>query len=58
MVKSWSPTGHPLPTELNAPPQQRHTAKRVFDRLIPERSMDNFSSDRLRDYIKRRKRRS
>lgn len=44
-----------LRTDLDAPRKQRHTAKRVFDRLVAEHGMDNVSYGRIRDYIKRRK---
>jgi hypothetical protein len=44
-----------LRTDLDAPRKQRHTAKRVFDRLVAEHDMDNVSYGRIRDYVKRRK---
>ncbi|MEV4580494.1 IS21 family transposase [Nonomuraea jabiensis] len=44
-----------LRTDLDAPRKQRHTAKRVFDRLVAEHGMNNVSYGRIRDYIKRRK---
>lgn len=44
-----------LRADLDAPRKQRHTAKRVFDRLVDEHGMDNVSYGRVRDYIRRRK---
>ncbi|MFE7114948.1 IS21 family transposase [Streptomyces sp. NPDC057654] len=44
-----------LRADLAAPRKQRHTAKRVFDRLVEEHGMENVSYGRVRDYIKRRK---
>ncbi len=44
-----------LRADLDAPRKQRHTAKRVFDRLVDEHGMENVSYGRVRDYIRRRK---
>ncbi|MDI9889238.1 IS21 family transposase [Streptomyces sp. HNM0645] len=44
-----------LRADLDAPRKQRHTAKRVFDRLVDEHSMEDVSYGRVRDYIRRRK---
>ncbi|MDQ0913503.1 hypothetical protein QFZ22_009575 [Streptomyces canus] len=35
--------------------KQRHTAKRVFDRLVDEYGMDGVTYGRVQDYIRRRK---
>jgi hypothetical protein len=44
-----------LRADLDASRKQRHTAKRVFDRLVDEHGMEHVSYGRVRDYIKRRK---
>ncbi|MER5432387.1 hypothetical protein [Streptomyces sp. NPDC002588] len=44
-----------LRADLDAPRKQRHTAKRVFDRLVDEHGMENVSYGRVRDYSRRRK---
>ncbi|GGY14118.1 hypothetical protein GCM10010358_77900 [Streptomyces minutiscleroticus] len=44
-----------LRADLDAPRKQRHTAKRVFDRLVDEHGMEDVSYGRVRDYIRRRK---
>ncbi|NUP20969.1 MAG: IS21 family transposase [Streptomyces sp.] len=44
-----------LRADLDAPRKQRHTAERIFDRLVAEHGMDNVSYGRIRCYVKRRK---
>ena len=40
-----------LRTDLDAPRKQRHTAKRVFDRLLEEHQAHGISYDMVRDYV-------
>jgi len=44
-----------LRADVDAPRKQRHTAKRVFDRLVAEFGMEGVSYGRVRDYIARRR---
>jgi transposase len=44
-----------LRADLDAPRKQRHTAKRVFDRLVAEYGMEGVSYGRVRDYVARRR---
>jgi transposase len=44
-----------LRADLDAPRKQRHTAKRVFDRLAAEHGMRDVSYGRVRDYVARRR---
>lgn len=45
-----------LRDDLDAPRKQRHTAKRVFDRLIDERHAEGISARMVRDYVGGRRR--
>ncbi|MEY9962400.1 hypothetical protein ABIA33_000426 [Streptacidiphilus sp. MAP12-16] len=45
-----------LRADLDAPRKKRHTAKRVFDRLVDEHGMDHVSYGRVRDYAPGNKR--
>lgn len=47
-----------LRTDLDAPRKQRHTAKRVFDRLLEEHQAHGISYDMVRDYVAVRRARS
>ena len=44
-----------LRDDLDAPKKQRHTAKRVFDRLVDERAAPDVSYSTVRDYVARRR---
>jgi transposase len=44
-----------LRSDLDAPRKQRHTAKRVFDRMVDEHQMTDVSYSIVGDYIKRRR---
>ena len=44
-----------LRTDLDAPRKQRHTVKRIYDRLIDEHAMTDVSYRRVRDYVAERK---
>lgn len=45
-----------LRADLDAPKKQQHTVKRIYDRLVDERTMtDTFSYRRVRDYVAERK---
>lgn len=44
-----------LRVDLDAPRKQRHTAKRIYDRLIDEHSMHNVSYQVVRGYVAERK---
>ncbi|MGW2206975.1 IS21 family transposase [Streptomyces sp. NPDC001774] len=44
-----------LRADLKAPRKQRHTVKRVFDRLVAEHGMTDVSYGRVRDYIAKRR---
>ena len=44
-----------LRDDLDAPRKQRHTAKRVFDRLIDEHDVPDVSYSTVRDYVARRR---
>ncbi len=44
-----------LRADVDAPRKQRHTAKRVFDRLVAEFGMEGVSYGRVRDYVARRR---
>jgi len=43
-----------LRTDLDAPRKQRHTAKRIFDRLVVEHGADDITYQIVRTYVKRR----
>jgi transposase len=48
-----------LRSDLDAPKKQRHTARRIFARLIDERGATDLSYSTVRDYVRiRRDRRS
>jgi hypothetical protein len=40
-----------LRADLDAPRKQRHTAKRVFDRLLEEHQAQGISYGMVRDYV-------
>src|SRR6266545_5397220 len=40
-----------LRADLNAPRKQRHTAKRIFDRLVAEQEMEGISYATVSDYV-------
>jgi hypothetical protein len=40
-----------LRTDLDAPKKQRHTVKRIYDRLIDKHAMTDVSYRRVRDYV-------
>lgn len=42
-------------SDLDAPRKQRHTVKRIYDRLIEEHTMTDVSYRRVRDYVAERK---
>jgi transposase len=44
-----------LRVDLDAPRKQRHTAKRIHDRLIAEHDADGVSYSAVRDYVSRRR---
>ncbi|MBC9719727.1 IS21 family transposase [Streptomyces sp. TRM66268-LWL] len=44
-----------LRADLRAPPKQRHTAKRVFDRLVDEHTAAEISYGMVRDYVRVRR---
>lgn len=44
-----------LRADLDAPKKQRHTVKRIYDRLIDEHRMSDISYRRVRDYVAERK---
>lgn len=44
-----------LREDLEAPPKQRHTARRVFTRLVEEHAMTEVSYGRVRDYVRLRR---
>ncbi|MBG0831626.1 IS21 family transposase [Planomonospora sp. ID67723] len=44
-----------LRTDLDAPRKQRHTAKRIFDRLLEEHDADQLSYGMVRDYARKRR---
>lgn len=45
-----------LVADLDAPRKQRHTATRIFDRLITEHGMTGISYDTVRSYVAQRRR--
>ncbi|MFI6537956.1 hypothetical protein ACIBHY_36275 [Nonomuraea sp. NPDC050547] len=44
-----------LRVDLDAPRKQRHTAKRIFDRLLEEHDADDVSYGMVRDYVRKRR---
>jgi transposase len=44
-----------LESDLDAPRKQRHTAKRVWERLVDEHGMTGLSYSTVRDYVSRRR---
>ncbi|MFE0358790.1 IS21 family transposase [Streptomyces nigra] len=44
-----------LQADLDAPTKQRHTAQRIFDRLVDEHSADDISYPMVRTYVKDRR---
>jgi transposase len=40
-----------LRADLDAPRKQRHTAKRIFDRLVAEQEMEGISYATVSDYV-------
>ena len=44
-----------LRADLDAPKKQRHTAQRVFDRLVDEHNVIDVSYSTVRDYVARRR---
>ncbi|PXX58468.1 hypothetical protein DFR70_114152 [Nocardia tenerifensis] len=44
-----------LRADLDAPRKQRHTIKRIFERLMDERGMTDVAYQTARDYVDRRK---
>jgi transposase len=44
-----------LREDLDAPPKQRHTAQRIWQRLVDERHMVELSYSTVRDYVARRR---
>jgi hypothetical protein len=44
-----------LRVDLDAPPKQRHTAKRIFDRLVEEHDAADVSYGMVRDYVAKRR---
>jgi transposase len=44
-----------LREDLDAPPKQRHTAQRVWERLVDEHGMVELSYSTVRDYVGRRR---
>lgn len=44
-----------LREDLDAPRKQRHTARRVWQRLVEEQGMDEVSYSTVRDYVARRR---
>ena len=44
-----------LRVDLDAPPKQRHTAKRIFDRLLEEHGAVEVSYGIVRDYVAKRR---
>ncbi|MET8877070.1 hypothetical protein [Nocardia sp. NPDC004604] len=44
-----------LRADLDAPRKQRHTIKRIYERLIDEHGMEDVSYQRVRDYVDKRK---
>jgi transposase len=44
-----------LREDLDAPPKQRHTAQRVWQRLVDEHDMTELSYSTVRDYVARRR---
>lgn len=44
-----------LVADLDAPRKQRHTAKRVWERLVDEHGMTGLSYSTVRDYVSRRR---
>jgi hypothetical protein len=41
--------------DLDAPRKQRHTVKRIFDRLVAEREMEGVSYGTVADYVRWRR---
>src|SRR5690625_6216037 len=52
VIDSW------LRDDLDAPRKQRHTAKRIFDRLLDEHDAHEISYGIVREYVATRRRRS
>ncbi|MGW8687079.1 hypothetical protein ACWGNN_39810 [Streptomyces sp. NPDC055817] len=44
-----------LRADLDAPPKQRHTAQRIFDRLVEGHEADDISYSMVRAYVKDRR---
>lgn len=44
-----------LLADLDAPPKQRHTAQRIFDRLVEDQAADDISYSMVRVYVKDRR---
>ncbi|WP_159083278.1 hypothetical protein [Streptomyces sp. P3] len=44
-----------LKTDLDAPHKQRHTVKRIYDRLVDELGMEGISYSLVREYVARRR---
>ena len=44
-----------LREDLDAPPKQRHTAQRVWERLVDEHEVTELSYSTVRDYVARRR---
>jgi hypothetical protein len=44
-----------LLADLDAPPKQRHTAQRIFDRLVEGHEADDISYSMVRAYVKDRR---
>jgi transposase len=44
-----------LRSDLDAPKKQRHTARRIFARLIDERGATDLSYSTVRDYVRKRR---
>jgi hypothetical protein len=44
-----------LKTDLDAPNKQRHTVKRIYDRLVDELGMEGISYSLVREYVARRR---
>ncbi|MFE3448349.1 hypothetical protein ACFXJ8_05375 [Nonomuraea sp. NPDC059194] len=44
-----------LRADLDAPRKQKHTAKRIFDRLLEEHSADEVSYGMVREYVRKRR---
>ncbi|GAA1626674.1 IS21 family transposase [Nonomuraea maheshkhaliensis] len=49
------PIDQMIRVDLDAPPKQRHTAKRIFDRLLEEHGAVKVSYGMVRDYVAKRR---